>query len=278
MTPRELLLQTTAAFRQAGIPDPEVDGALLLSHLTGKTPLMLRLDNDTQLADDVVERFLALREKRLQRVPLQYLTGEAYFLGQLFHVDERVLIPRPETELLVERAIAALQRFPAPTAVDLCCGSGCIGVSMKLGVPQASVTLTDYSPDALTVARENARRLGAEVAFCQGDLFAPVEGTFDVIVSNPPYIPAADCLTLQEEVRQEPLMALDGGADGLDFYRRIAAEAPAHLNKGGVLLLEIGWDQGDSVPALLQEAGFTDVQAHEDFQGIRRMVEGHWHA
>lgn len=278
MTPRELLLKTAALFREVEIPDPDVDGALLLSHLTGKAPLILRLDNDTQLADDVVERFLALREKRLQRVPLQYLTGEAYFLGQLFHVDERVLIPRPETELLVERAIAVLRRFPAPTAIDLCCGSGCIGVSMKLNVPQASVTLTDYSPDALSVARENARRLGAEVIFCQGDLFAPVEGTFDVIVSNPPYIPAADCLTLQEEVRQEPLMALDGGADGLDFYRRIAAEAPAHLNKGGVLLLEIGWDQGDSVPALLQEAGFTDVQAHEDFQGIRRMVEGHWHA
>ena len=278
MTPRELLLQTAALFREGGIPDPQVDGALLLSHLTGKGPLDLRLDNDTHLADDVVARFLALREKRLQRVPLQYLTGEAYFLGQLFHVDERVLIPRPETELLVERAIAALQRFPVPTALDLCCGSGCIGVSMKLNVPQACVTLTDFSPDALAVARENARRLGAEVAFLQGDLFAPVEGRFDVIVSNPPYIPAADCLTLQEEVRQEPLLALDGGADGLDFYRRIAREAPLHLKDGGVLLLEIGWDQGDSVPALLREAGFDNVQAHEDFAGIRRMVEGHWHA
>lgn len=278
MTPRQLLLETAALFRAAGIPDPEVDGALLLSHLTGRAPLSLRLDTDTILADDVLARFLALREKRLRRVPLQYLTGEASFLGQVFRVDERVLIPRPETEMLVERAVAALAGRTSPRVLDLCCGSGCIGVSVKLARPDAQVTLTDASEGALSVARENARRLGAQADFRLGDLFAPVEGTFDAILSNPPYIPAADCLTLQEEVRREPLMALDGGADGLDFYRRIAAEAPSRLTDGGVLLMEIGWDQGESVPALLRQAGFAEVRAHEDFQGILRVVEGVWHA
>lgn len=278
MTPRQLLLETAALFRRAEIPDPEVDGALLLSHLTGKPPLTLRLDNDTELADDVLARFLALRAKRLRRVPLQYLTGEADFLGQVFRVDERVLIPRPETEQLVALTLAAVADRPSPRVLDLCCGSGCIGVSVKLARPDAQVTLTDASQGALCVAGDNANRLGAAVDFRCGDLFAPVDGTFDAIASNPPYIPAADCLTLQEEVRQEPLMALDGGADGLDFYRRIAAEAPRYLKDGGCLLLEIGWDQGDSVPALLRQAGFADVCAHEDFQGIRRIVEGIWHA
>ncbi|MBR4080907.1 MAG: peptide chain release factor N(5)-glutamine methyltransferase [Clostridia bacterium] len=278
MTPRQLLLATAALFRAADIPDPEVDGALLLSHLTGRAPLALRLDTDTILADDVLARFLALRAKRLRRVPLQYLTGEAEFLGQVFRVDERVLIPRPETEMLVERALATLAGRTAPRVLDLCCGSGCIGVSVKLARPDAQVTLTDASEGALAVAQENARRLGAQADFRLGDLFSPVEGAFDAILSNPPYIPAADCLTLQEEVRREPLMALDGGADGLDFYRRIAAQAPSHLTDGGVLLLEIGWDQGDTVPALLRQAGFADVRAHEDFQGILRTVEGVWHA
>ena len=278
MTPRQLLLATAALFRAADIPDPEVDGALLLSHLTGRAPLALRLDTDTILADDVLARFLALRATRLRRVPLQYLTGEAEFLGQVFRVDERVLIPRPETEMLVERALATLAGRTAPRVLDLCCGSGCIGVSVKLARPDAQVTLTDASEGALAVAQENARRLGAQADFRLGDLFSPVEGAFDAILSNPPYIPAADCLTLQEEVRREPLMALDGGADGLDFYRRIAAQAPSHLTDGGVLLLEIGWDQGDTVPALLRQAGFADVRAHEDFQGILRTVEGVWHA
>ena len=180
--------------------------------------------------------------------------------------------------MLVERALATLAGRTAPRVLDLCCGSGCIGVSVKLARPDAQVTLTDASEGALAVAQENARRLGAQADFRLGDLFSPVEGAFDAILSNPPYIPAADCLTLQEEVRREPLMALDGGADGLDFYRRIAAQAPSHLTDGGVLLLEIGWDQGDTVPALLRQAGFADVRAHEDFQGILRTVEGVWHA
>ena len=252
MNPRALLKATASAFRNAGIPDPEVDAALLLSHVTGQPPLSLRLDMTTALPDDVLTRFDVLVSRRLTRQPLQYLLNTQPFLGRDFYVDERVLIPRPETELLAERAIAALE------------------------VPGAQVHAADLSPDALAVTAKNAELLGASIVLHQGDLFAAVpEIAFDVIVSNPPYIPSADCLTLQEEVRREPMMALDGGTDGLNFYRRIASDAPNFLRPGGVLLLEVGFDQAEAVMALL--ADFADVQAHEDYQHIPRMIEARKH-
>lgn len=276
MNPRALLKATASAFRNAGIPDPEVDAALLLSHVTGQPPLSLRLDMTTVLPDDVLTRFDALVSRRLTRQPLQYLLHTQPFLGRDFYVDERVLIPRPETELLAERAIAALREHPHPVALDLCCGSGALAVSMALEVPGAQVHAADLSPDALAVTAKNAELLGASVTLHQGDLFSAVpETAFDVIVSNPPYIPSADCLTLQEEVRREPMMALDGGADGLNFYRRIASDAPKFLRPGGVLLLEVGFDQAEAVMALL--ADFADVQAHEDYQHIPRMIEARKH-
>lgn len=276
MNPRALLKATASAFRDAGIPDPEVDAALLLSHVTGQPPLSLRLDMTTALPDDVLTRFDALVSRRLTRQPLQYLLHTQPFLGRDFYVDERVLIPRPETELLAERAIAALRENPHPIALDLCCGSGALAVSMALEVPSAQVHAADLSPDALAVTAKNAELLGASVTLHQGDLFAAVpEIAFDVIVINPPYIPSADCLTLQEEVRREPMMALDGGTDGLDFYRRIASDAPKFLRPGGVLLLEVGFDQAEAVMALL--ADFADVQAHEDYQHIPRMIEARKH-
>lgn len=276
MNPRALLKATASAFRNAGIPDPEVDAALLLSHVTGQPPLSLRLDMTTVLSADVLTRFDALVSRRLTRQPLQYLLHTQPFLGRDFYVDERVLIPRPETELLAERAIAALRKHPHPVALDLCCGSGALAVSMALEVPGAQIHAADLSPDALAVTAKNAALLGASITLHQGDLFAAVSETaFDVIVSNPPYIPSADCLTLQEEVRREPMMALDGGTDGLDFYRRIASDAPKFLRPGGVLLLEVGFDQAEAVMALL--ADFADVQAHEDYQHIPRMIEARKH-
>ncbi|MBQ3484370.1 MAG: peptide chain release factor N(5)-glutamine methyltransferase [Clostridia bacterium] len=275
MTPRELLKLLAADMTAAGVPDAEVDASLLLSHVTGQNPMNLRLDSWSQvsLADEAV--FRALCERRMTRTPLQYLTGVQSFLGRDFYVDERVLIPRPETELLAERAIAALRAHESPAALDLCCGSGCLAVSMALGVPRADVHAADLSEGALAVTRLNADRLGAKITRHQGDLWAalPAGLAFDVIVSNPPYIPAADCLELQEEVRREPMMALDGGTDGYDFYRRIAAEAPRFLKPGGTLLMEVGFDQAQGVMALCRAAGFTFVTAHEDYQHILRMVE-----
>ena len=274
MNPRQLIRETAAQFRQAGIPDPEVDSAALLSHVTGRAPLLLRLDTDTALTEAELSAFDGLRQRRLQRIPLQYLTHEQPFLGHSFYVDERVLIPRPETELLAERVIEALRRMDAPVALDLCCGSGCIGISAALAVPGAQVHMADLSPDALAVTRRNAEALGAHVTLHQGDLFAAVAGLkFDLIVSNPPYIPAGECPELQPEVLREPVMALDGGADGLDFYRRIAREAPLHLTAGGMVFLEVGWDQAEAVCALMRETGFREARAHADLQGILRMVE-----
>ena len=275
MTPRELIRLMAAELADAGVPDSEVDASLLLSHITGQNPMNLRLDSWSQVSLDVEETLRSLCEKRKTRTPLQYLTGVQSFLGRDFHVDERVLIPRPETELLAERAIAALRMRPSPIALDMCCGSGCLAVSMALGDSRAQVHAADLSEGALAVTALNAEQLHAKVILHQGDLFGSIpEGMkFDVIVSNPPYIPAADCLELQEEVRREPMMALDGGADGYDFYRRIAEDAPRFLKEGGVLLMEVGFDQAQGVIALCREAGFTSAVAHEDYQHIERMVE-----
>ncbi len=280
MTPRQLLRETAARFKAADIPDPEVDASLLLSHVTGMMPLSLRLDTTTVLSPAQCEQFEALVAQRLTRQPLQYLLHRQSFLGRDFYVDERVLIPRPETELLAERAIDALKAFRsathAPTALDLCCGSGALAVSLALEVPDAQVHAADISPDALCVTRQNAEQLHAGISLHQGDLFSAVPGmTFDVIVSNPPYIPSADCRTLQPEVLREPLLALDGGADGLALYRRIAQEAADHLNPGGVLLMEVGHDQAQAVMALLHD--FSAVTAHEDYQHISRMIEAKKH-
>ena len=275
MSPRELLRLLAAEMTAAGVPDADIDASLLLSHVTGQNPLNLRLDSWSQVSPADEAAFRALCEKRKTRTPLQYLTGVQSFLGRDFHVDERVLIPRPETELLAERAIAALRMRPAPIALDMCCGSGCLAISMALGDPRAQVHAADLSEGALAVTALNAERLYAKVILHQGDLFGSIPDglRFDVIVSNPPYIPAADCLELQEEVRREPMMALDGGADGYDFYRRIAEDAPRFLKEGGVLLMEVGFDQAQGVIALCREAGFTSAVAHEDYQHIERMVE-----
>ena len=275
MTPRELLRLMAAELNDAGVPDAEVDASLLLAHITGQNPMNLRLDSWSQVSLADEEQLRALCEKRKARTPLQYLTGVQSFLGRDFFVDERVLIPRPETELLAERAIAALRTYTSPSALDMCCGSGCLAISLALGVPKADVHASDLSEGALAVTLRNAGQLHAKVTLHQGDLFCSIpEGLrFDAIVSNPPYIPAADCLELQEEVRREPMMALDGGTDGYDFYRRIAADAPRFLKDGGVLLLEVGFDQAEGVMALCREAGFRAVIAHEDYQHIDRMVE-----
>ena len=275
MTPRELLKLMAAELAAHGVPDSEVDASLLLSHVTGKNPMNLRLDSWSQVSLDDEAALRALCEKRKTRTPLQYLIGVQSFLGRDFFVDERVLIPRPETELLAERAIAALRMRPSPAALDMCCGSGCLAISMALGVPGADVHAADLSEGALAVTKLNAERLHACITLHQGDLFGAIDERlrFDVIVSNPPYIPAADCLELQEEVRREPMMALDGGADGYDFYRRIAQDAPRFLKESGVLLMEVGFDQAQQVMALCRNAGFRTVLAHEDYQHIERMVE-----
>ena len=238
MNSRELIDQTARRLWQAGIEDSRVDAALLLNHVTGIPPLELRLGLELPPFDETAfERLVA---ERLTRRPLQYILGSQPFYGHEFLVDERVLIPRQETELLAEAVLEYLlpRRNESLQVLDLCCGSGCIGLSVALAMDCQTVLL-DLSEDALAVARLNAERLRARRCFIiKSDLYeavAPLD--FHVIVSNPPYIPSRVCDTLQAEVRREPLMALDGGPDGLALYRRIIAEAPEHLHRGGQLFL-----------------------------------------
>ena len=273
MTPRSLLLYTAARFRAAGIPDPETDSALLLSFLTGQAPLSLRLDSDTDLSPDVLDSYSALAERRLSREPLQYITGEAPFFGRVFQVDSRVLIPRPETEALCAWVLEALPASGPCRVLDLCCGSGCIGLTLAAERPSLQVTLSDCSPDALDVSAANAARIGLQVSLHRGDLTEGLpQAFFDCVVSNPPYIPSAECGILQPEVLREPSLALDGGVDGLDFYRRIAAESAAVLKPEGILLLELGYGEADAVSGLLASAGFTGITVRKDFGGIDRMM------
>ncbi len=273
MNPRDLIRSAAAVFRDAGIPDPENDAALLLSGLTGKPSLELRLDMDTDLSASVLDDYQKLAEKRLSRIPLQYLLGEAPFCRRTFKVDSRVLIPRPETELLCGWALDILENVKAPRVLDLCCGSGCIGLTIKAERPDAAVTLSDISSDALNVTAVNAVRFSLDVSIRQSDLFAGLSGSdYDLIVSNPPYIPSSECRSLQPEVLKEPLLALDGGPDGCDLYRRIICGAGAVLAPGGKLLMEMGIEESDFIASLLSEQGYTGIEIRKDFAGIDRMV------
>lgn len=237
MNSRDLIRNAVSALTKAGVENPKVDASLLLERVTGIQPLVLRMG--CEVKDSAVEPFHSLLERRIKREPLQYILGDQPFCGRMFRVDDRVLIPRPETELLAEMAVSWLRSSGKTRGriLDLCCGSGCIGITISLECPGSKVTLGDISEDALTVSDMNAHALGADVELSHTDLFGGVQGPWDLIISNPPYIPTADCRELQAEVLQEPMLALDGGHDGLDLYRRIALQAKALLNPGGRLML-----------------------------------------
>ncbi|MCD2493078.1 peptide chain release factor N(5)-glutamine methyltransferase [Lacrimispora sp. NSJ-141] len=236
---------------------------------------------------DTVARFRSMVERRGARIPLQYILGEQEFMGLSFRVNEHVLIPRQDTETLVERVLEDVRRTRAGAEglhiLDLCTGSGCIGISLAhylRGYPELQVTLSDISADALRVARENICRLGCKdcCRVLQSDLFGAFKEKpgerFQVIVSNPPYIPSRDIEGLEPEVREhEPLLALDGEKDGLAFYRRIASEAAGYLTSDGEIYLEIGWNQGTGVESALMEAGFRDIEIIKDLTGRDRVVK-----
>lgn len=280
MTIGEALAHSRKMLENHGIPDPETDSLLLVSHVTGMDMLMTRLEKNRPLTQEQEQRLSSLLLSRTRRKPLQYILCEQWFYGRCFFVDENVLIPRQETESLCSLGINFLKKRPGGTVLDLCTGSGAIAVTLAAECPSAQVFASDLSEKALGVAAKNAAQNQADVVFYQGDLFSalPHSLRFDLILSNPPYIPTEDCKTLQDEVMQEPTMALDGGRDGLDFYRRIAVESTGFLNPGGGLMVEIGFDQGEAVSRLFTEAGFTSVQVHKDLYGQQRIVTGIWPA
>ena len=277
MTPRSLLRRAAEAFREYGVPDPETDASWILAALCSRSPLALRLDDTTELDDRILDQFHELSGRRIRREPLQYILGETPFCGFSFRTDPRALIPRPETELLCEWAAELLTGKPGASVLDLCCGSGCIGISLKLLRPDLSVTLSDISEDALSLARENAGRLNASVRFALGDMFSPFSDLrFDLIVSNPPYIPSAQYDGLQRELMWEPKEALLGGNDGLDFYRVLARKAPEYLSPGGMLLMELGDREADPVRRLMEESGFSGMEVRRDLHGLERMILGYY--
>ena len=271
MTVKEALRKAAGLFLKAGVPDARLDARLLLAQVLGRPQLELLAAPDLPLNEAQAARYFELAARRAAREPLQYILGRADFMGHQFLVRPGVLIPRADTEILAQRAIALLKA--GGSALDLCCGSGILGISLQKARPDARVYAGDVSGQAIDLTRDNARALGAEIDARQGDLFAPFIGLrFDLIVCNPPYIPSHELEGLQEEVRREPALALDGGADGLHFYRRVLSEAPGHLNPGGILLLELGDGQAEQVSALLSP-GFTAPVVYRDLGGLPRALE-----
>ena len=301
MTFRELLQEGRRRLEAAGIEEAENDARLLLldtyridwcslvSVYEMRVPVNppmppvsackvvpRRISHETEAGG----AYLEVIDRRAAHVPLQYLTHEQNFCGADMYVDERVLIPRQDTEVLVAAALdLAAMLDGSPALLDLCTGSGCIPIALSRLGDFGSITAADLSADALEVAKMNAEQNGAEIRFVQSDLFeafrkkAEAAERFDLITCNPPYIRSGDMAGLQPEVRDnEPSMALDGGEDGLDFYRRLAEEAGQFLNPGGCVCFEIGFDQAADVSALLENAGFQEVRVLKDLAGLDRVV------
>ncbi|MFP2931637.1 peptide chain release factor N(5)-glutamine methyltransferase [Pyxidicoccus sp. 3LG] len=278
-TIRKVLTWTTQHFEKRQVDSPRLTAEVLLSHVLKMGRVRLYVDLDRPLSKDELGTFRALIERRLGGEPTQYLTGVREFYNRAFKVDARVLIPRPETELLVEAALRMLPKDAPSRALDVCTGSGCIAISLAAERPQATVLATDLSPDACALARENAEALKVSdrVTVLQGDLFAPVPPDaplFRVVVSNPPYIDTAEIPTLSAEVRREPKLALDGGPDGLVAIRRVVTGARRWLEPGGLLAMEIGETQGPAVLELLRAAGYADARVEKDLERRDRMAFG----
>ncbi len=297
MTLSSLLKQGVIELKEAGIEDADWDAWCLFEYVTGISRTEYFCDRERLCEGMQVKRYQELIGRRAAHVPLQYLTGEQVFMGLPFWVNASVLIPRQDTEVLVEEVRKYLK--PGKRVLDMCTGSGCILLSLVYFCAPKYAVGADLSKEALEVARENENRLyqkgflkrGGRQDVVQSDLteqtetiewigtdmFEQIRGNFDCIVSNPPYIASAVIETLAEEVKEyEPVLALDGREDGLFFYRILAEEAGNYLNPGGMLFLEIGYDQGEAVAALLENAGFFEVQVKKDLAGLDRVCFGIW--
>ncbi|MSM40429.1 MAG: peptide chain release factor N(5)-glutamine methyltransferase [Geobacter sp.] len=270
----KVLAWTKEYLAEKGVENARLEAEWLLCAATGLDRVGLYVNYEKPLTDAELAGYREMVSRRARSEPLQYILGSQDFCGLDFEVAPGVLIPRHDTEVLVEEAI---HRVPAAKAVlDIGVGSGCIAIALARSLPTAAVWGVDRSPDALALARRNAQRHDVSVTLVEGSLFDPCsDRRFDLIVSNPPYIPTADLTGLQPEVRDyEPVAALDGGRDGLDFYRLIVSAAPEYLHPGGWLMVEVGIDQAPAVRALFQAAGFTDIFTARDSQQIERVVGG----
>lgn len=261
-------------FRQRGISSPRLEAELLLGHVLQSDRVRLLIDSERPLSPDELSEYRALIQRRRKREPIAYILGQREFFGLPIRVDPRVLIPRPDTEVLVETALRRTAHLDLHgKALDVCTGSGCVALAFASRRPTWEVYASDLSDAAVEVARDNTLRLGLPVVVRRSDLFEAWDQRFDLISANPPYITGEELPTLPPDVRDyEPHLALFGGEDGLDFYRRLATEAPPHLATDGVLATEVGYGQAPAVARLLQDAGFRHVQLERDYAGIERVV------
>lgn len=304
MTLRTGYTEAKRRLEESGIEEASLDAWLLLEHVTGISRASYYADPDREMSPDEWRRYSEFVGRRAERVPLQHITGTQEFMGLVFEVNEHVLIPRQDTEILVEQALAFIGSGKVPAAensrtriLDMCTGSGCIllsvmhwaesyrqkalrraGDTARGGEKQGIIiegTGADISPKALAVAEKNARRLGISAGFVESDLFGAVRGKYGMIVSNPPYIRTDEIKDLQEEVKlHDPVIALDGREDGLYYYRRIVRESRSYLEEGGALLFEIGCDQAEAVSGLMSGAGFSEITVKKDLAGLDRVVSG----
>lgn len=271
--------ECTSLLKDSEIESPRLDAEVILAHLLGCSRLALLTDRDKVLDDEMYARFKELINLRIKGMPVAYLTGSREFMGLVFEVRQGVLIPRGDTEIVVEKAVMECARHEGIVRVaDVGCGSGAIGISIAKYAPNADVTLIDISEEAVSITSCNADKngVGGSVKIIRGDLLLPVlDQRFDIIVSNPPYIETSVIPTLQRAVREyEPLTALDGGIDGLKFYREITAQAYNCLRHGGLIVYEIGYNQALSVKNILMENNFKNVEVFKDLAGLDRCVTG----
>ncbi len=273
MTFRQAMEFGTKLLSESGISEAKNDAWLLLSMICKIDHTYYYVHMEEELEPDAISEYESVLRKRAEHIPLQYITGEQEFMGLNFRVNSAVLIPRQDTETLVEQALRVVR--PGMRVLDLCTGSGCVLISILKNVRSVTGLGTDISKQALLVAKENAKLNNVTAEFERSDLFDSISETFDVIVSNPPYIPTKVIHTLMPEVAQfEPYQALDGKEDGLYFYRKIIQECKEYLNPNGRILFEIGHDQGDAVSAMLRLMEFKDVRVVKDLAGNDRVVVG----
>lgn len=270
---REAALQKATSFlEEAHIEEGKLDAWYLFEHALSIPRTEYFMNPHLELNQSQYNYYMDLVQLRSQRIPLQYITKEQEFMGLVFRVSPHVLIPRQDTEVLVEEVMKVAQD---KEILDLCTGSGCIITSLAKLCALKRAVGSDISEEALSVARYNGDKHNVQVEYVQGDLFQSVTGTYDIIVSNPPYIPTRDIEELMPEVREhEPMLALDGKEDGLYFYRRIAKEGKQYLKPHGQLFLEIGYNQGQALTRILEEEGYVDIQVKQDLSGLDRVVSG----
>lgn len=279
-TIEELLQYGKEQLEKSGNEYAKYERKVLLEEVLGCNYMYILMNGSEEVDVEKEQHYKNLITQRCNHYPLQYMLGVAHFMDYTFFVNEHVLIPRNDTEVLVETADELIGKWVQDITdikvLDLCCGSGCIGISLKLYHKEIELILSDYSKQALEVANKNLAKYNVQAEVLCGDLFEVFTGKVNMIVSNPPYIETKVIDTLMPEVRDyEPMSALDGGEDGLDFYRRIVREAPEYLENGGYLMFEIGHNQAFAVQRLMEDRGFSDVQVKKDYAGLDRVVYGH---